>query len=105
MHYEIYLLLSYLEDDAVAAVDGTSHIVYSIEALQPQRVYYSGYRHVHCIRTLVIVDNEGILRYVNSGFTRSSKRCTMMETSVIHRSQFGIGISRILRNSCRQNIS
>ena len=55
-------------EDAVAAVDGTRHRIY-IPLVEPQRVYYSGYRHVLCIHTLVIVDHEGILRYVNSGFT------------------------------------
>jgi len=53
--------------DAVGAIDGTSHEIY-IPQTEPQELYYSGYRHFHCMHTIMIVDNNRILRYVRSGF-------------------------------------
>lgn len=53
--------------DAVAAIDGTSHAIYR-PGVEPQEQYYSGHRHTHCIHTIVIVDNQGMLRHVSSGF-------------------------------------
>lgn len=53
--------------DAVAAIDGTSHRIYR-PVVERQQLYYSGHRHCHVIHTMVVVDNCGILRFVRSGF-------------------------------------
>lgn len=53
--------------DAVGAIDGTSHRIYR-PGIEPQALYFSGHRHTHCVHTMVIIDNHGILRYVRSGF-------------------------------------
>lgn len=52
---------------AVGAIDGTSHEVRR-PLNEPQGHYYSGYRKFHAVHTQVIVDNEGIVRHVESGF-------------------------------------
>lgn len=52
---------------ALAAIDGTSHAIYRPQ-VEPQEEYYSGHRHVHCIHTQIVVDNENHIRLVKSGF-------------------------------------
>ena len=51
---------------AVGAIDGTSHQIY--RPVEHQEQFYSGHRHVHCIHTQVVIDNEKRLRLVTSGF-------------------------------------
>ena len=51
---------------AVLAIDGTSHGIY--RQVQNQQQFYSGHRNYHCLHTQVIVDNEGMIRYAESGF-------------------------------------
>ena len=36
--------------------------------MEPQETYYSGHRNYHAIHTQIIVDTQGIIRYVESGF-------------------------------------
>ncbi|CAG2246549.1 unnamed protein product [Mytilus edulis] len=52
---------------AVGAIDGTSVEIYRPQ-IEPQELYYSGHRHYNAIHTQVIVDNEGSICYVESGF-------------------------------------
>ena len=52
---------------AVGAIDGTSHRIYRPK-VEPQELYYSGYRHSHCIHSQVVIDANGIIRYVSSGY-------------------------------------
>lgn len=39
--------------DAVGVIGGTSHQIYRPQT-EPQALHYSGHRHYHCIRTIVI---------------------------------------------------
>ena len=51
---------------AVGDIDGTSHQIY--RPLNNQQQFYSGHRSYHCLHTQVVVDNNGNIRYVESGF-------------------------------------
>ncbi|XP_053390139.1 uncharacterized protein LOC128553052 [Mercenaria mercenaria] len=53
--------------NAVGAIDGTSLQIYR-PSVEPQEQYYSGHRQHHAVHTQVVVDNEGIIRFVQSGF-------------------------------------
>ena len=54
-------------NDAVGAIDGTSHEIYR-PLNEPQEQFYSGNRAYHCLHTQIIVDATGLIRYVESGF-------------------------------------
>ncbi|KAK3106435.1 hypothetical protein FSP39_019847 [Pinctada imbricata] len=51
----------------VGAIDGTSGEIYRPQIV-PQRLFYSGHRHYHAIHAQVVVDNSGLIRYIESGF-------------------------------------
>ena len=53
--------------DAVGAIDGTSHEIYR-PLTEPQEQFYSGNRAYHCLHTQVVVDANGVIRYIESGF-------------------------------------
>ena len=53
--------------NAVGSIDGTSHEIY-IPIVEPKEHYYSGHRQYHAIHTQIIVDNCGMIRYIQSGF-------------------------------------
>ena len=53
--------------NVVGAIDATPHEIYR-PLTEPQRLYYSGHRHYHCINTQIIIDNEGHIRFLQSGF-------------------------------------
>lgn len=52
---------------SVGAIDSTPHEIYR-PLTEPQRLYYSGHRHYHCMNTQLIMDNQGHLRFVQAGF-------------------------------------
>ena len=51
----------------VGMIDATSHRIYKPKT-ERETLYYSGHRHFHCVHTQIIVDNNGVLRYIKSGF-------------------------------------
>ena len=51
----------------VGMIDATSHRTYKPMA-ERESLYYSGHRHFHYVLTQVVVDNNGVLRYIKSGF-------------------------------------
>ena len=53
--------------NALGAIDGTSHPIYRPQN-EPQEQFYSGHRHMHCIHTQVLVDNQNRIRLIRSGF-------------------------------------
>ena len=53
---------------AVGAIDGTSHRIYRPE-IEPQEQYYSGHRCFHCVHTQVVVDVQGRIRHIESGYS------------------------------------
>ena len=57
-------------ESAVGAIDGTSTEIYRLE-IEPQKLYFSGHRHVHAIHTQIVIDNDGYI--LRSGIFRSSK--------------------------------
>lgn len=53
--------------NALGAIDGTSHPIYRPQN-EPQEQFYSRHRHMHCIHTQVLVDNQNHIRLIRSGF-------------------------------------
>lgn len=53
-------------EEAVGAIDGTSHRIY--RPTENQALFYSGHRHIHCVHTQVIIDTSKKIRYLKSGF-------------------------------------
>ena len=53
--------------NAIAAIDGTSHPIYRPQ-IEPQELFYSGHRHMHCIHTQILIDNQNHIRLIRSGF-------------------------------------
>lgn len=51
---------------AVYAIDGTSHKIY--RPVNNQQQYYLSHRAYHCIHTQIIVDNNGCIRHIETGF-------------------------------------
>ena len=51
----------------VGMIDATSHRNYKPKT-ERETLYYSGHKHFHCVHTQIIVDNNGVLRYIKSGF-------------------------------------
>ena len=51
---------------AVGAIDGASHEIYRPSEYQEQ--FYCGYRCYHCMHTKVVIDNIGMVRYIETGF-------------------------------------
>ena len=51
----------------VGMIDATSNRIYKPKT-ERETLYYSGHRHFHCVHTQIIVDNNGVLRYIKSGF-------------------------------------
>jgi hypothetical protein len=51
---------------AVGVIDGTVHKIY--RPMENQAHYYSGHRHVHCVITQIIIDNNKCIRYIKAGF-------------------------------------
>ena len=43
-----------------------------VGATEPQRPFYSGYLHYHCINTQLVMENEGHIRFVQAGFLGST---------------------------------
>ncbi|EDO30529.1 predicted protein [Nematostella vectensis] len=60
---------------AVGSIDSTPHEIYR-PLTEPQILFYSGHRHYHCFNTLLIIDNQGHLRYVHAGFMGSMHDAT-----------------------------
>lgn len=56
--------------NAVGSIDATPHEIYR-PITEPQRAFYSGHRHYHCMNTQLIIDNFGHLRFVQAGFLGS----------------------------------
>ncbi|XP_020602223.1 uncharacterized protein LOC110041281, partial [Orbicella faveolata] len=57
--------------NVVGAIDTTPHEIYR-PLIEPQRPFYSGYRHYHCMNTQLVMDNEGHIRFVQAGFLGST---------------------------------
>jgi len=57
--------------NAVGAIDSTPHEIYR-PMTEPQRPFYNGHRHYHCMNTQLVIDNEGHLRFVQAGFLGST---------------------------------
>jgi len=57
--------------NAVGAIDTTPHEIYR-PLTEPQRPFYSGYRHYHCMNTQLVIDNEGHIRFVQARFLGST---------------------------------
>jgi len=53
--------------NVIGTIDSTPHRIYR-PLTEPQRLYYSGHRHYHCMHTQIIIDNEGHIRFLQSGF-------------------------------------
>ena len=52
---------------AVGAVYGSSHRIYR-PRVEPQKLYYSGHRHFHCLYTQVVCDAYVTIRYIESAY-------------------------------------
>ena len=52
---------------AVGCIDVTPHEI-QIPSTEPQREFYSGHRHFHLLNTQLICDNEGHIRFLQTGF-------------------------------------
>lgn len=57
--------------NTVGSIDTTPHEIYR-PITEPQRLFYSGHRHYHCMHTQLVVDNQGHLRFVQAGFLGST---------------------------------
>ena len=57
--------------NVVGVIDSTPHEIYR-PLIEPQRPFYSGYRHYHCMNTQLMMDNEGHIRFVQAGFLGST---------------------------------
>ncbi|KXJ10950.1 hypothetical protein AC249_AIPGENE4796 [Exaiptasia diaphana] len=57
--------------NVVGAIDSSPHEIYR-PSTEPQRLYNSGHRHYHCMNTQMIIDNEGRIRFLQSGFLGST---------------------------------
>ena len=57
--------------NVVGAIDTTPHEIYR-PLIEPQRPFYSGYRHHHCMNTQLVMDNERHIRFVQAGFLGST---------------------------------
>lgn len=53
-------------EEAVGAIDGTSHRIY--RPTENQALFYSGHRDIHCVHTQVIIDISNKMPYLKSGF-------------------------------------
>ena len=51
----------------VGMIDDTSYRNYKPKT-ERETLYYSGHKHFHCVYTQIIVDNNGVLWYIKSGF-------------------------------------
>lgn len=60
--------------NVVGVIDTTQHEIYRplIELIEPQRPFYKGYRHYHCMNTQLVIDSEGHIRFVQAGFLGST---------------------------------
>ena len=58
--------------NVVGAIDTTPHEIYR-PLIEPQRPFYSGYRHYYCMNTQLVMDNEGHIRFVQAGFLGSTQ--------------------------------
>ena len=61
--------------NVVGAIDSTPHEIYR-PLTDPQRPFYSGHRHYHCFNTQLVIDNNGHLRFVQTGFLGSTHDST-----------------------------
>lgn len=57
--------------NAVGCIDVTPHEIYT-PSTEPQRNFYSGHRHYHLLSTQMICDNNGHIRFLQSGFLGST---------------------------------
>ena len=57
--------------NAVGAIDTTPHEIYR-PLTEPQRPFYSGYRHYHCMNTQRVIHNEGHIRFAQARFLGST---------------------------------
>ena len=66
-------LMGNLEEfpNVVGAIDTTPYEIYR-PLIEPQRLFYSGYLHYHCINTQLVMDNERHIRFVQAGFLGST---------------------------------
>lgn len=56
--------------NVVGAIDTTPHEIYR-PLTEPQRPFYSGYRHYHCFNTQLMMDNMGHIWFLQAGFLGS----------------------------------
>lgn len=61
--------------NAVGAIDATPHEIYC-PLSEPQRPFYSGHRHYHCLNTQLVMDNEGHIRFLQAGFLGATHDAT-----------------------------
>ncbi|KXJ08298.1 hypothetical protein AC249_AIPGENE19564 [Exaiptasia diaphana] len=61
--------------NSVGAIDVTPHEIYC-PLSEPQRPFYSGHRHYHCLNTQLVMDNEGHIRFLHAGFLGSTHDST-----------------------------
>ena len=57
--------------NVVGTIDTTPHEIYR-PLIEPQGLFYSGYRHHHCMNTQLVMDNERHTRFVQAGFLGST---------------------------------
>ena len=55
---------------AVGCIDVTPHEI-QVPSTESQRKYFSGHRHFHLLNTLLICDNRGHIRFLQTGFLGS----------------------------------
>ena len=57
--------------NVVGAIDTTPHEIYR-PLIEPQGLFYSGYRHHHCMNTQLVMDSERHIRFFQAGFLGST---------------------------------
>ena len=57
--------------NVVGVIDSSPHEIYR-PLTEPQHLFYSGHRHYHCMNTQMIIDNEGHIIFLQSGFLGST---------------------------------
>lgn len=63
------------------ATDGITTEIYR-SLIEPQKLYFSGHRHFHCIHTRVVVENLGKI-YIDSGFLGHQKDDQLLQFAMM----------------------
>ena len=57
--------------NVTSAIDAIPHRIYRLLS-EPQRPFYNGHRHYHCMNTQLVIDNQGNIRFIQAGFLGST---------------------------------